>query len=137
MAALLCGLTGNAWSADYGYAGVVTLCTGTCASFASLDSGSKINGTIEINTVVSGSFSLADVGDYSFEILNPGAPLEPYDGTNPTTANPLPIDPATTQVVASGFGLTTGGTTDSSGELNSGTILPEFIIAPFNNTGHG
>jgi hypothetical protein len=68
LAIAILGITGspNLMAESYSYTGVVTLCTGTCDSFASLALSSWINGTFEINTTASGSFVDADVGrDYT------------------------------------------------------------------------
>ena len=94
-----------------------------------------MNGTWEINTTPGGSWGFADMGAFSAEWLNPGAPLEPFSGGNAITANPLPLVAAIAPIAASGGGLTTGGTTDSANELNSGNILHEFVIPPLNNNG--
>ena len=126
---------GPAHATLYDFIGTVTLCTGTCDSFASLDVGTELTGNWEINTTPGGSWSFADMGPFLADLFNPGAPLEPFNGTNPTTANPLPLSPAIAPIMASGGGLTTGGTTDAANELNSGTILHEFVVAPFNNNG--
>ena len=126
---------GTASAAVYQFDGVVTLCTGTCDSFASLDVGTEVTGTWEIITTPGGSWGFADMGSFGAEVFNPGAAFEPFDGTNPTTANPLPLIPAVAPISASGGGLTTGGTTDGNNELNSGTILHEFVVPPFNSNG--
>ena len=126
---------GAANAAVYQFDGVVTLCTGTCDSFASLDVGTEVTGTWEIITTPGGSWSFADMGAFAAEVFNPGAPFEPFDGTNPTTANPLPLVPGVAPINSSGGGLTTGGTTDANNELNSGNILHEFIVPPFNSNG--
>lgn len=128
-------VAGSANAALYNFSGVVTLCSGTCASFASLDVGTQVTGTWEINTTPGGAWSFADIGAFLAEVLNPGAPLEPFNGANPTTANPLPLIPAIAPIVASGGGLATGGTTDAGNELNSGVILHEFAVPPFNSNG--
>lgn len=130
-----CGLlvSGSANSALYQFDGVVTLCTGTCASFASLALGTTVSGTYEINTTPNGSWGFADMGAFGANIFNPGASIEPFDGTNPTTANPLPLIAGVAPIVASGGGLTTGGTTDADNELSSGNILHEFIVPPLNS----
>ncbi|MEL7448257.1 MAG: hypothetical protein AAFN78_03560, partial [Pseudomonadota bacterium] len=123
----------TASAAVYQFTGVVTLCTGTCDSFASLDVGTEVTGTWEIITSPGGSWGFADMGSFGAEVFNPGAPVEPFDGTNPTTANPLPLVSGVAPIVASGGGMTTGGTTDAGNQLNSGTILHEFIVPPFNS----
>lgn len=126
---------GPAHAVVYDFTGTVTLCTGTCASFASLDVGTQVTGAWDINTSPGGSWSFADMGPFLAELFNPGQPFEPFDGTNPTTANPLPITPGVAPIVAAGGGLTTGGTTDAANALDSGTILHEFVIPPFNSNG--
>ncbi len=126
---------GTANAALYNFTGVVTLCTGTCDSFASLDVGTVVSGTWEIDTSPDGSWSFGDVVGFSAGVFNPGAPEVPFDGTNPTTANPLPLISAIAPIRASGGGLTTGGTTDSNQQLSSGVILHEFIVPPFDNNG--
>ena len=139
LAAILLGVgflfAGSAKAALYDFTGTVTLCTGTCDSFASLDVGTQLTGRWEINTSPDGSWSFADMGNFEAFLTNLGTPLEPYNGTNLTTSNPLPLSPAVAPIAASGGGLTTGGTTDVFNELNSGIILHEFVVAPFNNNG--
>lgn len=130
---LICAGTANA--AVYSFSGIVTLCTGTCDSFSSLDVGTQVTGTWQILTTPDGSWGFADVVDFSAQVFNPGAPLEPFNGANPTTANPLPLLPQIAPIVAAGGGLTTGGTTDAGNQLASGTILHEFIVPPFNGNG--
>ncbi len=127
--------TGPATAAVYEFIGVVTLCTGTCDSFASLDVGTQVSGTWNINTTPGGSWGFADMGAFAADVFNPGAPVEPFDGTNPTSANPLPLSPSVAPIAASGGGLTTGGTTDASNALSSGNFLHEFIVPPFNSNG--
>ncbi len=123
-------------AANYGYAGDITLCTGTCDSFAALELGSDVAGAVSIDVGASSSFTSADIQSFGFEITST-APAEPFDGTNPATANPLPINSAiaairdTITVGATTF--TTGGTTDASGELVDGTILFEFLVPPFSS----
>lgn len=126
---------GAAHAALYNFSGVVTLCTGTCDSFSSLDVGTQVTGQWEINTTPGGSWSFADMGGFLAEVFNPGAPVEPFNGTNPTTANPLPLLPGIAPIAAAGGGLTTGGTTDAANELSSGFILHEFVVPPFNSNG--
>ena len=137
IALIVFGLAGNGVaSADlYAFSGTVTLCTGTCASFASLDTNTHVTGTYEINTSSSGAWGFADVGVFQAEVLNPAVPLEPFDGTNPTTANPLPLVATVAPITAAGGGLTTSGTTGAANELSSGNILHEFIVPPFNSNG--
>jgi len=133
-AMLLIGTSASA--ANYGYDGDITLCTGTCDSFAALELGSTVDADLTIDVAPSSSFSAADVLFYSFEITS-GAALEPYTGLNPTTANPLPIDDTIAALRDSNVtqGTTTGGTTDASGELVSGTLLFEFLNPPFSDNG--
>lgn len=126
---------GTAQSAVYSFVGVVTLCTGTCNSFASLEIGTQVTGTWEINTTPSGSWSFADAGAFGASVFNPAAPALPFDGSNPTTANPLPLVSSIAPIAASGGGLTTGGTTDANNQLASGNILHEFVVPPFNSNG--
>ncbi len=131
----LAGL-GSATAANavlYEFNGTVTLCTGTCDSFASLDVGTQINGIWEIDVQADGTWGFVDVIDFGAEVFNPGAPVEPFDGTNPTTANPLPLLPSVAPVAAAGGGLTTGGGTNATGQLENGTILHEFVVPPFNS----
>jgi hypothetical protein len=131
------GVAGNgvANADQYHFNGTVTLCTGTCDSFASLAVGTQVTLTYDINTTPGGAWGFADMGDFGGDIFNPAAPVEPFDGTNPTTANPLPLTSAVAPIAASGGGLTTSGTTDAVNELNSGNILNEFIVPPFNSNG--
>ena len=126
----------SAFAADYAYEGDITLCTGTCDSFAALELGSDVAGVVDIDVDASDSFTAADIASFEFEITS-SAPAEPFDGTNPATANPLPInsDVAVIQdsVTVSGTTFTTGGTTDANGELVDGTILFEFTVPPFSS----
>ena len=63
IAAALMGLgilaAGSANAALYNFTGTVTLCTGTCASIASLDVGTQITGQWDINTTAGGSWAIA------------------------------------------------------------------------------
>ena len=119
--------------ADYNYDGDITLCTTTCLSFASLELGSTVDGSVAIDVGPSSSFTSADVVSYEFSITSSGA-LEPYVFTNPDTANPLPIDASVAVLEPTGFGgAVTGGTTDASGELATGTLLFRFTVPPFND----
>ena len=56
----------------------------------------------------------------------PGMTEMPFDGKNATTANPLPTTPETAPLMPSGGGLATGGTTDATSDLVSGTLLFQF-----------
>lgn len=131
-AIVLAGLTGMtaANAALYSYSGVVTLCTGTCASFASLDLGATLTGTIDIDVAPSGAFVDADVGAFSFQIFNPALPVSGPIG-DPVNDNPLILD--------SGLGIAasngTAGTTDLFNEINGGQMLLEFLIPPFSSNG--
>ena len=133
-AALL--LASSAWGADYGYAGDISLCTGTCDSFAALELGSDVAGALSIDVGASDTFTSADITAFGFTIES-SAPIEPFDGTNPATANPLPIAAGIAEIrdtiTVSGTTFTTGGTTDADGELVSGTILFEFVVPPFSD----
>jgi len=131
LAIVVFGLTLGSFAsaATYAYIGVVTLCTGTCASFAALDLGSQIFGTYEINTTAGGSFGDADMLGGMFELLNPAAPLEPFTGSNPTTANPLTFDGGSGVTASNG----TAGTTDALNQLNGGQILLEFLEPPYSS----
>ncbi|MFK7886490.1 MAG: thrombospondin type 3 repeat-containing protein [Gammaproteobacteria bacterium] len=126
----------SAFAGQYGYQGDITLCTGTCDSFAALELGSDVAGGLDINVDASDSFTSADINSFSFEITSTAAP-EPFDGTNPATANPLPINSAVAQiqdtVTVMGTTFTTGGTTGPDGELVDGTILFEFTVPPFSS----
>ena len=130
---LFVGSPANA--ALYQFDGVVTLCTGTCSNFASLDVGTTLSGTWDINTTPGGSWGFADMGAFDALLNNLFAPVEPFNGTNPLTANPLPVTPSIAPIAAAGGGLTTGGTTDATNELSSGNILHEFIVPPFSSNG--
>ncbi|MFK8015320.1 MAG: thrombospondin type 3 repeat-containing protein [Gammaproteobacteria bacterium] len=131
-AAALLLLASAASATDYTYDGDITLCTGTCDSFAALELGSDVNGTLDISVDADSTFTAADINSFGF-LITSSAPAEPFDGTNPATANPLPIDSAVAAIRETGGGLTTGGTTDSDGNLASGTILFEFLVPPFSS----
>lgn len=126
------GLVGNgaATAELYTYSSTVTLCTGTCASFASLDVGSTVTGTIEVDTTPGGSFGDAEVGAFTFFVFNPAVPPSGPVG-DPVNDNPLVID--------SGLGIAasngTAGTTDAANELNGGQMLLEFLVPPFSSNG--
>ncbi len=128
----LAGLGGMtaAHAALYNYSSTVTLCTGTCDSFASLDVGTTITGTIEIDTTPGGSFGDAEVGAFTFQVFNPGLPPSGPVG-DPVNDNPLILD--------SGLGIAgsngTSGMTDAANELASGEILIEFLVPPFSSNG--
>lgn len=126
---------GAATAGDYEYVGTATLCTGTCNSFASFDVGSILTGNYTIATAPNGAWDFTDVSGFSAQIFNPSAPSERFNGTNPTTANPLPITAITAPIRSFGGGLTTGGTTDSANGLSSGNILQEFGEPPFSSNG--
>lgn len=122
--------SGSALATLYNYSGVVNLCTGTCASFASLDVGSTIGGQIDIDTTANGAFGDADTNFFNFSIINPGLPVSGPVG-DPVNDNPLILD--------SGLGIAasngSSGTTDAMNELLSGQILLEFLIPPFSSNG--
>ena len=85
-------------------------CTGTCDSFAALDVGTQITGNFIIEDPAPGTVWVAnDVTLLELSLLNPAAPLEPYVGSNATTANPFPITLETVDVEPTGGGQTTGG----------------------------
>lgn len=119
----------NAHAAVYNYSGVVTLCTGTCDDFASLDVGSLITGPSIIEVGPNESFMDADIIDFTYEVFNPALPVSGPVG-DPFTDNPMIIS-AGIQAVSNG----SSGTTDGAGELDSGEILLEFVIPPFNDNG--
>ncbi|MEL6200690.1 MAG: thrombospondin type 3 repeat-containing protein [Pseudomonadota bacterium] len=116
--------------------GEITLCTGTCDSFAALETGSSVAGALSIDVGASDSFVAADITAFGFAITS-SEPLEPFVGTNPDTANPLPIAAGIAEIrdtiTVGGTTFTTGGTTDADGELVDGTILFEFIVPPFSS----
>lgn len=128
------GLSGTAAAATYNFEGMITTCTDTCLGFASLDVGSIVVGSWTINTTANGSWGFADISDFGAIVQNPSVPLDP--GPSPTTINPLPLIPAIAPVregPAGPLGLVTGGTTDADNQLNSGTILHEFIVPPLDD----
>src|SRR5262245_53234030 len=140
-ALLFAGASLFAWAATanatvYNYSGTVISCTPTCDSFAALAVGTEVTGQVTINTSPNGSWTFADVSaSFSYEVFNPAAPLEPFDGTNPTTANPLPLNELIAPIRETGLTFTTGGTTDASNDLDSGFILHEFVVPPFSDNG--
>ena len=127
-------LASTASATDYTYDGEISLCTGTCDSFAALELGSDVNGTLDISVDASSTFTATDINSFGF-LITSSAPAEPFDGTNPATANPLPIDSNVAAIRETGGGLTTGGTTDADGNLVAGTILFEFLVPPFSSNG--
>lgn len=126
----LSAMTAGAQAAIFNYTSTVTLCTATCDSFASLDVGTIISGSIEIDVDANGSFTDADVGAFSFQVFNPALPVDGPVG-DPVNDNPLILD--------SGLGIAASngsmGTTDASGQLNGGEILIEFLVPPFSSNG--
>lgn len=126
------GFAGNSVAtADlYQYDGTVTLCTGTCASFASLDVGSTITGTIGIDTTPGGSFGDADIGNFTFLVFNPAVPPSGPVG-DPVNDNPLVLDSSLGIAASNG----TAGTTDLANGINSGQMLIEFLVPPFSSNG--
>jgi hypothetical protein len=139
-ALLIMMFTATANAVDYDYVGgLATTCTSTCDSFASLTAppfASSLQGSLEIDVGASDTFTAADVTSFSFVVTSPSAPLEPYDGSNPTTANPLPVDSSVAVIEASNTAgdVTTGGSTDANGEI-TGTVLFRFTVAPFSDNG--
>ena len=131
---------GAANAALYHYNGVVTLCTGTCASFASLDVGSFITTNIigfdnyqallDINTAPSGSFGDADMGPFTFFVYNPNGLLSGPVG-DPINDNPLVFDSGLGTAASNG----TSGSTDAANEINGGQILIELLVPPFSSNG--
>ena len=132
LAMAIVGMTcsGIAIAESYNYNGVVTLCTGTCSSFASLDLGSTINGTFEINTTAGGSFGDPDVGPFVIQVLNPALPPSGPVG-DPVNDNPLVLDSASGVAASNG----TAGTTDGANQINGGQMLLEFLVPPFSSNG--
>ena len=120
----------SANAALYSYSGVVTLCTGTCASFASLDLGSTLSGTFDIDTSPSGAFGDAEMGDFTVAVFNPALPPSGPVG-DPVTDNPLILDSALGIAASNG----TAGTTDAANEINGGQMLLEFLVPPFSSNG--
>jgi hypothetical protein len=132
----LLGFTATAHATVYTYSGVVTLCTPTCDSFASLAVGTEVTGQVEIDTSPNGTWTFADVNpSFGYEVFNPAAPTIPFDGTNPTVANPLPLNELIAPIRETGLTFTTGGTTDANNDLDSGFILHEFVVPPFSSNG--
>lgn len=123
---LLCA--GVVSAETYTFSGTVTLCTESCGDFPWLDVGSEVSGEWTIETTAGGTWTFADIGAWEASFLNPAVPLEPYFG-DPLAANPYPV----TDLVAPLWEA--GGTTDGSNNLNSGTILNEFVIPPLFDNG--
>ncbi len=122
--------TGPANAALYDYSSVVTLCTGTCSSFASLDVGSTLNGQFEIDTMPAASFGDADIGLIDLEIFNPALPVSGPVG-DPVNDNPLALNSTLGIIAPNG----TSGATDALGELSSGQLSLEFLVPPFSSNG--
>ncbi|MFK8016561.1 MAG: VPLPA-CTERM sorting domain-containing protein [Gammaproteobacteria bacterium] len=121
---------GSANAALYNYSSVVTLCTGTCDSFAALAVGTTITGQIEINTTAGGSFTDAEIGAFQFLVTNPALPVVPPVG-DPVNDNPLVLDSVLGIAASNG----SAGTTDGANELDSGELLIEFLVPPFSSNG--
>jgi hypothetical protein len=120
----------SANAALYNYTSTVTLCTGTCDSFAALALGATITGQIEIATNPDGSFGDADIGAFQFLVTNPALPIVPPVG-DPVNDNPLVLD-SLLGIAASNGSL---GSTDSENQLSSGELLIEFLVPPFSSNG--
>ena len=120
-------------AAIYPLISVVTSCTGTCDSFAAFDVGATLVGEATVDTAPDTAWTGNDVTQFWFEFENPLAPPEPFDGSNVTTANPLPITPEFASVQGAGGGLTTGGTANALGRL-TGTLLLRLEIPPFDTS---
>ncbi|MEL7451634.1 MAG: choice-of-anchor D domain-containing protein, partial [Pseudomonadota bacterium] len=135
LSAVLAAGAQSALAETYEFNGVVTLCESTCDSFASLALGTTVTGTWDIETDPSGSWDATDISDFMAEVFNPGGPIVPWDGTNGTLANPLPLTPAIASIQPDGDGQpeVTGGTTNASNQLDSGTILHRFEVPPFSS----
>jgi hypothetical protein len=114
----------------YNYSSTVTLCTGTCASFASLDVGSTINGVLDINTAANSSFADTDIVSFVFSITNPALPVSGPVG-DPLNDNPLIVD----SILGIAGSTGTSGTTNNSNDINGGQMLIEFLIPPFSSNG--
>ncbi len=127
-AILVIGLASSATNATslYNYSGVITLCTGACAPFASLAVGSTVTGTIAIDTTPGGSFGDADINNFVFMLFNPVVPPEGPTG-DPLTDNPIVLDSAAGVVASNG----TAGTTDAADQIDSGQLLLELLLSPF------
>jgi hypothetical protein len=121
---------GSANAALYNYSGVVTLCTGTCASFAALDLGSTLNGTFDINTTPGGSFGDGEVNGFNVLVFNPALPPSGPVG-DPVNDNPLVLDSGLGVAASNG----TSGTTDAGNQINGGQMLLEFLVPPFSSNG--
>lgn len=129
--------TGSVVAAEFQYYGEVTICTGACDSFEAFDVGATVSGSVSIDVAPGGFFGFFDIDEASaaFEVFNPAAPLEAYNGSNPTTANPLPIAPGPAELAGTGLPTLTGGTTDAEGNLSSGSILFQYVTPPLNGNG--
>lgn len=92
----------GAGAAVYEYEGAFTFCISTCDSFSAFGgpggatnpTPSIVTGTITINVEPGGTFETADLVGFDLEVFNEAAPVVPYDGTNVTLANPLPLNSA-------------------------------------------
>ena len=131
LAVLLSPMAANADVITYEYNGVVTLCTGTCASFNSLDIGTTIMGTIDIDVALGGdSFGDADIVNFLFSLFNPALPVSGPVG-DPVNDNPLIIDSLLGIAASNG----TSGITNAADEINGGQMLLEFLVPPFSSNG--
>ncbi len=135
--ALGLALSGAANATTYDFSGTISSCTTTCDSFPALTIGSLVEGSIDINTSANGSWAFADINSFLYTIFNPALPV---DTTNPNAAllNPLPLVDVVAPIRDMGTGalagFVTGGTTDANNDL-SGTIVHEFVVAPFDSNG--
>jgi len=128
---LILGGAGSATAqAVYDYSSVVTLCTGTCTSFASLDIGSTVQGDIEIASTASGSFDDSDILGFQFSIENPALPLSGPVG-DPVNDNPQIVESALGTAQSTGSSITT----DASNEIVDGTLLIELLVPPWSSNG--
>ena len=129
---LVIGLMTSAQASAQQYftTGVITFCEGECSSFAFSDVGTVISGQYQMDVTGGGTWDHTDLRNHFLFFENPMSPLEPYNGSNPTTANPFPLLRSTAPVRASAGGMTTGGTTDILG-VSTGVLLFQFIVPPF------
>ena len=128
IATLFMTYSGYIMAGSYTYTGTVTLCAEICANNPSLDVGSILNNTFEINTVANGSFADADMGPFKVTVFNPALPVSGPVG-DPSNDNPMLLDSETGVAASNG----TAGTTDGGNQINGGTMLIEFLTPPFSD----
>ena len=90
-----------------------------------------ISGSLYVDVAARGeTWDATDIPGVNLTMHNVGAFDQTYVGTNPTTANPTPVNDETVLVEAAGGTFMTGGSVDVFGTL-SGTLVLRKIVEPF------